>query len=453
MKKILLTIATFISISYSIAQAPEGINYQAVVRDASGNVITNQNVSYQISILQGSTNGSAVYVETHNLATNDFGLTNFQIGNGTTVSGAFNQIDWSADSYFVKIELDENGGSNYTTMGTSQLMSVPYALHAKTAENVPTNISELNNDAGYITNADDADSDPTNEIETWNTLSGIPAGFSDNIDNVDDSDADPTNELQTLSISGNDLSISGGNTVTLPSGSNFSGDYNDLINQPSIPTNTSDLNNDSGFITNADDADSDPTNEIETWNTLSGIPAGFSDNIDNVDDSDADATNELQDLSITDNDLTISSGSTVTLPQMHLSYDNIYINSLANVGGTYQHLGVVGTFTKLKTNTVVEITFTGHLKVGALNNSNFVVFEMRVNDVSSTIIPAEISIKGTQVGQDVWVTFTGYFTNIPSGWNEVDFYVMAPGGSATNVSSNSGNYSGNQLIIKEYFAN
>jgi len=170
MKKIILSIAAFLMINVALAQAPEGINYQAVVRDVSGNVIANQNVNYQISLLQNNASGNAVYVETHNLNSNDFGLTNFVIGNGATVSGDFTTIDWGADSYFVKIELDEAGGSNFTTMGTSQLMSVPYALHAKTADNV-----------------DDADADATNEIQTISrtgttvTLSNGGGSFIDSL--------------------------------------------------------------------------------------------------------------------------------------------------------------------------------------------------------------------------------------------------------------------------------
>lgn len=119
-----------------LAQTPQAFKYQAVARDGSGNVLVSQNASFQLSILQGSTVGISVYTETHAVVTNEFGLVNLEIGNGTPVSGNFSAIDWGADSYFIKTEIDETGGSNYQFLGTSQLMSVPYAQHAKTAESV-----------------------------------------------------------------------------------------------------------------------------------------------------------------------------------------------------------------------------------------------------------------------------------------------------------------------------
>ena len=116
------------------AQSPEAFKYQAIARDASGNVIANQNVSFRISIIKTSATGTPVYVETHNLTTNNFGLANLNIGEGSTVSGDFSTIDWSTDKYYIKVEMDATGGTSYQLMGTSQLLSVPYALNAKSAE-------------------------------------------------------------------------------------------------------------------------------------------------------------------------------------------------------------------------------------------------------------------------------------------------------------------------------
>lgn len=116
------------------AQSPEAFKYQAIARDASGNVIANQNVSFRISILKTSATGTPVYVETHNLTTNNFGLANLNIGNGSPISGNFSTIDWAADKYYIKVEMDATGGTSYQLMGTSQLLSVPYALNAKSAE-------------------------------------------------------------------------------------------------------------------------------------------------------------------------------------------------------------------------------------------------------------------------------------------------------------------------------
>ncbi|CAM4081890.1 MULTISPECIES: DUF1566 domain-containing protein [Flavobacterium] len=136
MKKIITLIAVLLLNTIAFAQAPEKMSYQAVIRDASNALITNQSVGMQISILQGSTNGTAVYVETQNPTTNNNGLVSIEIGSGTNVSGVFSNINWGSDSFFIKTETDPDGGTNYTITGTSQLMSVPYALHAKTAESV-----------------------------------------------------------------------------------------------------------------------------------------------------------------------------------------------------------------------------------------------------------------------------------------------------------------------------
>ena len=120
---LLLTLSSF-------AQAPEKMSYQAVIRGANNALVTNQQVGMQISILQGST---AVYEETQTPTSNTNGLVSLEIGTGTVISGSFTAIDWSADTYFIKTETDPTGGTNYTITGTSQLLSVPYALYANTS--------------------------------------------------------------------------------------------------------------------------------------------------------------------------------------------------------------------------------------------------------------------------------------------------------------------------------
>src|SRR5687768_1280265 len=164
------------------AQAPNKMSYQAVIRNATNALVTNQTVGMQVSILQGSPTGTAVYVETQTPTTNTNALVSMEIGSGTIVSGNFTTIDWANGPYFIKTETDPTGGTTYSITGTSELMSTPYALYSKTAETVVNN--------------DDADSDPTNELQDWSTLPGIPADFSDDVDNVDDADADPTNEIE-----------------------------------------------------------------------------------------------------------------------------------------------------------------------------------------------------------------------------------------------------------------
>jgi len=128
MKKITTTLLVILSAIILFAQTPQAFKYQALVRDNAGEILTNQNVSFQISILEGSTTGTIAYLETHDTITNEFGLVNLEIGNGSAVSGVFADIDWGGDSFFLQVELDKNGGDNYQLMGTSQLLSVPYSI-------------------------------------------------------------------------------------------------------------------------------------------------------------------------------------------------------------------------------------------------------------------------------------------------------------------------------------
>jgi hypothetical protein len=125
----------FLVTETSFAQAPNKMSYQAVVRNASNTLITNQQVGMRISIIQGSVFGASLYVETQTANTNANGLASLEIGAGTVVFGSFTGITWENGPYFIKTEVDPNGGSNYSIIGTSQLLSVPYALYAAKSGN------------------------------------------------------------------------------------------------------------------------------------------------------------------------------------------------------------------------------------------------------------------------------------------------------------------------------
>jgi hypothetical protein len=131
MKRIFTIIIAVLLTASVFAQAPEKMSYQAVIRDASDNLVTNQTVGMQISILQGSTSGTVVYSETQTPTTNDNGLLSIEFGGGI----GFDTINWANDSYFIKTETDLTGGSTYTITGTSQLLSVPYALYSNNSLN------------------------------------------------------------------------------------------------------------------------------------------------------------------------------------------------------------------------------------------------------------------------------------------------------------------------------
>jgi len=111
----------------AIAQAPNAVSYQSIVRDNAGFPIVNAPIGVMVSIAQGN---NTVYQETHSTSSSDYGLVTFSIGQGSVVTGDFTTIDWSLGNYMVKTDIDPNGGNNYTVSGTSELLSVPYALYA-----------------------------------------------------------------------------------------------------------------------------------------------------------------------------------------------------------------------------------------------------------------------------------------------------------------------------------
>ena len=115
------------------AQSPQGINYQATVRNSAGVLIVNTNVYFKFNVIQGSQTAVPIFTETHYVPTDDLGQVNLVIGQGTAITGTFSELDWSLGSYYLGIELD--AGSGYVAMGTTQLLSVPYALYAENSGN------------------------------------------------------------------------------------------------------------------------------------------------------------------------------------------------------------------------------------------------------------------------------------------------------------------------------
>ena len=115
------------------AQAPQGFNYQATVRNSAGDLIINTNVYFKFNVIQGSDTSVPIFTETHYVPTDDLGQVNLVIGQGTANSGSFSALDWSLGSYYLGIELDT--GNGYLAMGTTQLLSVPYALYAENSGN------------------------------------------------------------------------------------------------------------------------------------------------------------------------------------------------------------------------------------------------------------------------------------------------------------------------------
>jgi hypothetical protein len=153
MKK-LITILSMLPLLI-MAQAPQGFTYQGVATDNNGFELQNQTISIQASILSSSATGTTVWQETHTTSTDTFGLFSVVIGEGTSTNGGssatFQEIDWGAASHFMKVEIDVNGGTNYVHVGTSQMMSVPYALYAENI-NMDSVSDYLTNDSSFMAN-------------------------------------------------------------------------------------------------------------------------------------------------------------------------------------------------------------------------------------------------------------------------------------------------------------
>lgn len=112
---------------------PQAVSYQAVARDAQGKVVAQKPIGIQVEILKGSTTGTVVFSETHSPTSSQTGTVNLLIGQGTRKTGSFSLVDWGADTYYLQLSMDLNGGSNYEKVSTTQMLPVPYALYAAKA--------------------------------------------------------------------------------------------------------------------------------------------------------------------------------------------------------------------------------------------------------------------------------------------------------------------------------
>lgn len=193
MKKILFLFGILSGLFMGLSQAPEKMSYQAVIRNGSGQLLSNQSIAVRVSILQGSPAGAEIYAERLTGNTNANGLVSLEIGTGTVITGTFASINWPAGSYYLKTETDPAGGTNYTITGTSQLLSVPYAMYAKSAGNsggtftIPY-INTVNNASTLfsLTNDGDGTSLEGNNTTTTSNIAAVrgvvtsasPGGFS-----------------------------------------------------------------------------------------------------------------------------------------------------------------------------------------------------------------------------------------------------------------------------------
>ena len=397
--KILYSTFTMILLTQTIfAQAPQRFNYQAVARNSDGDVIGASNLGIRASIVDIATS-SILYAESHTKTTNNLGLFKLEIGGGTVISGDLSSINWGVGTYSLKIDIDFAGGSDYLPIGSSQILSVPYALHAESANNVddadadPANeIQSLSIDGTTLSisggnsvnlpasGGGSGDDDPNNEIQDLSSSKSgsqlslaISKGGGGTSFSVSDADSSTTNEIQSLSLSGNTLSISDGNSVELPS--------------------------------NGGDADADPMNEIQTLsksgNTIS-LSQGGGSVTDSIEDADADPMNEIQDLSLTAladagidgmtvYQLNLTGSDPVTLPITEWWQANILLIDPPQVGNVHTPYPVV-----------IENT----LDAQSINAQSLETLDLQVGDVAGSggtfhLTPTGAHFDGGPVSDDL----------------------------------------------------
>ena len=320
-------------------QGIPGFRYQAVAKDANGDVIKNQDISLRFTIINA--NATPLFSEIHDVQVGGDGIFALTIGEGVLVSGNINAIDWSKGGHGLEIELDANDNGIFTTMGTSIFTAVPYAAHAMTVDNSDDDDADPSNEIQSLSfdpatnqlslsgsnsvvipsGGADADADPSNEIQTI-SKSGSTVTLSQNggsfEDETEDADANPSNEIQSLTRNGSEISLS-------LNGGSFTDQVNDDDANPSNELQTLSksgsiisLSQDGGsFEDETEDADANPSNEIQSL-SRNGSEISLSLNggsfTDQVDDDDADPSNELQTLS--------KSGSIISLSQDGGSFED-----------------------------------------------------------------------------------------------------------------------------------
>lgn len=349
MKKIYLLFVLSILFTISIfAQSPEKLSYQAIIRNSSDIILANQGIGIQTSILQGSASGAVVYSEVQNPTTNANGLISIEIGNGTLISGDITTIDWAADSYFIKTEIDIDGGTNYTITGSSQLMSVPYALHSKTAESVTGVITET--DPIFTTSV--AHGISGSDITTWNNK----------LDN--ELDGSITNEIELPSggTDGQVLKTDGSGNYTWVD-QTLDTDTNTQLDETAVDAFVS--NN--GYLTV--EVDGSITNEIE-------LPTGGTDGQVLKTDGSGNYTwvnqvtdTDTQDLSLTGNTISLVDGGSIDVSTATSVAANTTKIGLPAGGVTGQILNINGSGNPEWT-TSVSILEYGDIKTGIQNSDH-----------------------------------------------------------------------------------
>jgi hypothetical protein len=306
MKSILSFIAIlFLTSQFAMAQAPQKFRYQAVARNNAGAPYANTSLKVRFQILQDSDSGALIYFEEHTIMTTNLGVFDANIGGGTALQGTMAAIDWANHSYFVLVQLNTNlAGGAFTTMGASQLLSVPYALYAEKSAGSAQQLSISGNQVtisggNTITLPPEQDGSTTNELQTI-SLVGNQLTLSQNGSTVT-LPSGGGSDNQMLSINGNQLSISNGNNITID------GSAGNELQQLSINGNQLSLSQNGGSITLPSGGGGGPV-------YTAGTGIAINNNVIN-NTGDNSVTNEIQTISINGNQLSLSqNGGSVTLP-------------------------------------------------------------------------------------------------------------------------------------------
>ncbi|WP_051907701.1 hypothetical protein [Flavimarina sp. Hel_I_48] len=255
MNKISIFLFTlFISVIDLVAQTPDKMSYQAVIRSADNSLVIEASVGIKILIRKASATGNIVFEETHQALTNKNGLASLIIGTGSETGGSFSTIDWSQGPYFIETQIDLNGGSNYSITGVSEILSVPYAIQAKKAMTLTGTISEsqisdLDHYSDLDINGEEAafsgwDKNVNDDFSgDYRDLVHVPYLYTvAQVDSIFDAKRVQAKDyMQSLNLQEKILNISGGNSISFESwdsddSDDFSGDYNALFNTPQIYT-------------------------------------------------------------------------------------------------------------------------------------------------------------------------------------------------------------------------
>ena len=201
MKK-LFTLLLFLITLIASAQAPQGFNYQATVRNSVGALITNQNVYFKFNVMLNSSTSVPIFSETHYVPTDDLGQVSLVIGAGTASVGTFSSVNWGIGNYFLGIELDINTGLGYVAMGTTQLLSVPYALYANSsASSTPQNLTSVLNAGNSANNTKIVNlGDPVNPKDAVNKDYVDAQIFVHNLSDLDDAHSGGTDFNNSIQI-------------------------------------------------------------------------------------------------------------------------------------------------------------------------------------------------------------------------------------------------------------